>query len=103
MSLNSVHSLRARLDRLAAHVPGATAPHLPTSEQAIRECQALVDEARAAWWAPVGRAASFEAARSPFGFPFWLSLLARFAASASAWRAGPDRGGRRAGGAAVRH
>jgi hypothetical protein len=44
MSLNSVHSLRTRLDRLAVHLP--TRPM--TSEEAIRECAVLVEEMKAA-------------------------------------------------------
>ena len=48
MSLNSVHSLRARLDRLMVHVPTPTAGRPMTSEQAIRACAAVVEQMRAA-------------------------------------------------------
>jgi hypothetical protein len=44
----NLRELRARLDRLTGHVPSATTGPMMTSEQAIRECQALVEEMKAA-------------------------------------------------------
>jgi hypothetical protein len=38
----SLHSIRARLDRLTGHVPNVPTPRMMTSEEAIREVQALV-------------------------------------------------------------
>lgn len=48
----NLHNLRGQLASLAARVPSATGPHLPTSEQAIRECQALVEKAKDEGWTP---------------------------------------------------
>lgn len=44
----SLLALRLRLDRLVANVPSATAGRPMTSEEAIRECAALVEEMKAA-------------------------------------------------------
>ena len=43
----NLHQLHARLAAVAARVPSAMAPRVPTSEEAIREVQALVDQMKA--------------------------------------------------------
>ena len=50
----TLERLRARLAALAVHVPTPTAGRPMTSEQAIRACAAVVEQARAAGWTPPG-------------------------------------------------
>jgi hypothetical protein len=50
--VTALSALRRRVAMAARSMPSATAPHVLTSEQAIRECQALVDEMKAGGWVP---------------------------------------------------